>query len=98
MVSAMKAPGGMALSDIQADIDARRYSVAKAKIDALVTTWQRFSAGPDSCSGQGIGDIMVTFSRIPVVEPEHAADGSQPFDHLQFLCQRRLPPTADARR
>lgn len=42
MVSAAKAPGRMALADIQADLDAHRYSVAKAKIDAFVTTWQRF--------------------------------------------------------
>ena len=77
MVSAVKAPGRMALADIQADMDARRYGVAKAKIDAFTMTWQRFEAGPDSCSGQGIGDIMVTFSKIPNVE-DGAAAGSQP--------------------
>lgn len=64
MVSSIKAPGRMALSEIQADMNARRYSLAKAKIDAFVNTWKRFESGPDSCRGSGIGDIMVTFSKI----------------------------------
>jgi hypothetical protein len=64
MVSAMKAPGRMAISDIQADLNAGRYDMAKKKVDALLSTWQRFSSEPNSCRGAGIGDIMVTFSKI----------------------------------
>jgi len=82
MVSAMKAPGGMAIRDIQADMNAGRFEVAKEKVDALAQTWQRFSSGPDSCSGAGIGDVMVTFSKIPDrtnVEPNGPANRSQPF-------------------
>jgi hypothetical protein len=81
MVSAIKAPGGMAISDIQGDMNAGRYDIAKEKIDAFMTTWQRFSSGPDSCRGAGIGDIMVTFSKIlghTNVEPDGTANRSQP--------------------
>lgn len=65
MVSAIKRPGGMALGEIQEDMHAGRYDVAKEKVDVLMTTWQRFSSGPDSFRGEGIGDIMVAFSQIP---------------------------------
>jgi hypothetical protein len=64
MVSAVKAPGRMALSDIQADMNAGRYALAKAKMDAFATTWQRFESGPYAYSGPGIGDIMVVFSKL----------------------------------
>ena len=64
MVSSIKAPGRWALREIQADMNAGRHDLAKAKIDAFVTTWQRFESGPDSCRGSGIGDIMVTFSKL----------------------------------
>ena len=64
LVSAVKAPGRTALSEIQADMDAGRHAVAKAKIDVLMSTWQRFDSGPDSFRGSGIGDIMVTFSKL----------------------------------
>lgn len=65
LISAIKAPGRMALGEIQEDMHAGRYNVAKEKIDVFVTTWQRFSSGPDSFRGEGIGDIMVAFSGIP---------------------------------
>ena len=81
MVSAIKAPGGMALRDVQADMNAGRYDIAKEKIDALTAAWLRFSSGPDSCRGAGIGDILVTFSKLPVhtsVEPDGAANRSLP--------------------
>ena len=68
MVSAVKAPGRMAIADIQTDLSAHRYIVAKAKMDAFAMTWQRFEADPDSFKGRGIGDIMVTFSKIPNLE------------------------------
>ena len=64
MKSAIKAPGRMALSEIQTEMNAERYALAKTKLDALMDTWQRFDSGPDSCRGSGIGDIMVTFSKI----------------------------------
>jgi hypothetical protein len=64
MISAMKAPGRMAIQEIQADMKGGRYDLAKAKIDALADAWQKFEAGPDSPSGPGIGNIMVTFSKI----------------------------------
>ena len=64
MVSALKAPGRMAIGDIQQDMHAGRYDLARAKVDAFMRIWQRFSSGTDSCHGAGIGDIMVTFSKI----------------------------------
>ncbi len=64
LVSSVKAPGRMALGEIQADMNAGRYELAKAKIDTLMDTWQRFDSGPDSFRGAGIGDIMVAFSKL----------------------------------
>ena len=68
LISAVKAPGRMAIEDIQADMAAERYQLAKAKIDLLADTWHRFDSGPDSFHGSGIGsgigDIMVTFSKL----------------------------------
>jgi hypothetical protein len=84
MISAVKAPGGMALGEVQSDMDAGRYENAKAKINALADTWQRFNSGPDSCSGLGVGDIMVTFSKLDTNyttvarERAGAANQSQP--------------------
>jgi hypothetical protein len=54
----------MAISAIQADMEAGRYGDAKDKIDAFAQTWQRFSSGSDAGRGAGIGDIMVTFSTM----------------------------------
>jgi len=82
MISAVKAPGGMALREIQSDMNAGRYESAKAKINAFADTWQRFNSGPDSCSGLGIGDILVTFSKLDTngtaAAPDGAANRSQP--------------------
>jgi hypothetical protein len=64
MISSVKVPGSMAIREIQEDIQAGRYDLAKAKLDAFQKTWQRFSSGPDSRTGAGIGDIMTTFSTI----------------------------------
>jgi hypothetical protein len=64
LISAIKAPGRMALTEIQTDMNAGRYDVAKAKVDVLMTTWQRFDSGPDTFSGSGIGDIMIAFSKL----------------------------------
>jgi len=82
LVSAVKAPGRMALTEIQEDMNAGRYQLAKAKIDVLKDTWQRFDSGPDSFRGLGIGDIMVAFSKIDTnrivahPEPSEAASGT----------------------
>jgi hypothetical protein len=84
LISAVKAPGRMALGEIQADMNAGRYQLAKAKIDLLVDTWQRFDSGPDSNRGLGIGDIMVVFSKLDtnsiVAHPESSGvtNGSRP--------------------
>jgi len=64
LISAIKAPGRMALGQIQADLNAGRYALAKAEIDTFMDTWQRFYSGPDSFRGLGIGDIMVSFSKL----------------------------------
>lgn len=64
LISAIKVPGRMALNEIQTDMNAGRCSLAKAKIDVLMDTWHRFDSGPDSFRGFGIGDIMVSFSKL----------------------------------
>ena len=63
LISAVKVPGRMALGEIQTDLNAGRYALAKAKVDIFRDTWQRFASGPDSFRGSGIGDIMVAFSK-----------------------------------
>ncbi|HXR05459.1 MAG TPA: hypothetical protein VN836_12200 [Verrucomicrobiae bacterium] len=91
LISAIKSPGEMALNDIQADMNAKRYEIAKEKIDVFLKTWQRFSSGPDSCSGAGISDVVVTFSKMPGgisatnVEPDGTANGSQPGHSISNL-------------
>jgi hypothetical protein len=69
LVSAIKVPGTMAIAEIQGDLRAGRYEIAKAKIDALMVTWQRFAADADSFSGAGIGDIMQVLSKVEVNDP-----------------------------
>jgi hypothetical protein len=64
LVSAIKVPGNKAIADIQSNMNEGRYKLAAAKLQALKDTWQRFDTGPDSFSGRGIGDIMVTFSKL----------------------------------
>ncbi len=100
IICAVKVPGEAAIRDIQADIDAKRYDVAKEKVDAFLKTWQRFSAGPDSCSGVGISDVMVAFSKMPGgisvtnVEQDGATNGNQPFRSET----NRAPAAADSTR
>lgn len=69
MISAVKVPGQMALKEIQTDMHAGRYEIAKAKIDEFAATWQKFNSGPDSSSGPGIGNVMVAFSNIEANQP-----------------------------
>jgi hypothetical protein len=84
LVSAIKAPGGIAIAEIQGDMNAGRYNLAKAKLQAFLDTWKRFEGGSDSFSGPGIGDIGVVFSKIDTngpmnnAEPGGPAEGSQP--------------------
>jgi hypothetical protein len=84
IIMAIKSPGGMALRDIQADMNAKRYELAKEKIDVFLRSWQRLSSGPDSCTGAGISDLTVTFLQMPGgiheanVQPGGAANRSQP--------------------
>ena len=64
LISAIKAPGRMALGEIQADMKSGHYELAKAKIEVFMGTWSRFDRGSDSFGGPGIGDIMASFSKI----------------------------------
>lgn len=64
LVSAIKVPGRMALTEIQTDMSAGHYDVAKRKIDIMVSAWQQFDLGPNVFSGPGIGGIMGAFSRL----------------------------------
>jgi hypothetical protein len=84
IISFIKSPVLFALRDIQADMNAKRYEIAGQKVDVFLRTWEKFSSGPDSCSGTGIRDIIATFSEMPGginatnVEPGGAANRSQP--------------------
>ncbi|HVU09233.1 MAG TPA: hypothetical protein VHG89_11885 [Verrucomicrobiae bacterium] len=64
LISAIKTPGRMALEGIQTDMNAGRCDLAKKKIDILMDTWHTFDSGTDSFRGSGIGDIMVSFSKL----------------------------------
>ena len=64
LMSAVKAPGKMAIEDIQKDMNEGRYDLAKTKLQIFKETWQRFNNEPPLNSGRGIGDIMVAFSKI----------------------------------
>ena len=68
LVSAVKVPGKTAIAEIQTDLNDGRYDLAKAKLQAFSVAWEQFNNGPDSFNGRGIGDIMVTFSKI---DPNH---------------------------
>jgi len=63
LMSAVKAPGRMALGEIEADLLGGRSDVAKAKIAALKKQWDVFES-EEGFSGQAIGNIMVTFAQI----------------------------------
>ncbi|MCX6550463.1 MAG: hypothetical protein NTY02_05555 [Acidobacteria bacterium] len=63
LISAVKAPGRMALDTIQADLEAGRYDVVKLEVGALKKRWAAFSADADD-RGPGIGNIMADFSKL----------------------------------
>jgi|WetSurMetagenome_2_1015567.scaffolds.fasta_scaffold809766_1 hypothetical protein len=84
LMSAIKAPGRMALDVIEADLQAGRLQVAKAKMAALRRHWEAFEREA-GFRGQAIGNIMVTFGQIDSAaetnkeaEPDGPANGSQP--------------------
>jgi len=62
-MSAVKAPGRMALVDIQTDLHAGRWDLATAKLEALRKQWAVFE-GEHGFRGHAIGNIMVTFGQI----------------------------------
>ena len=85
LMSAVKAPGRMALDSIEADLQAGRLEIAKSKLAALRKQWSVFES-EGGFRGEAIGNITVTFSQIDIAaetnkiaEPHHAADASQPF-------------------
>ena len=84
LMSAVKAPGRMALDAIDADLQAGRLDMAKSKLAALRKQWSVFE-GEAGFRGQGVGDIMVTFSQMDIAaetnniaEPDGPVNGSQP--------------------
>ncbi len=86
-MSAVKAPGRMALGEIEADLFAGRSDTAKMKIAALRKQWAVFESETEF-RGQAIGNIMVTFGRIEATaepakkaEPDGPANGSLPVVH-----------------
>ena len=62
LISAVKAPGRMALDKIAADLQHGNIDAASTKLQILRSEWERFEkeVGP---SGAGIGNVMVEFSR-----------------------------------
>jgi hypothetical protein len=72
IIMAIKNPGAMALNEIQADMNAGRYELAKGKIDILQKSWQKFSSGPDSCTGTGLSDIVKTLSALDDRQDGHS--------------------------
>lgn len=63
LMSAVKAPGRMALDRIQQDFAAGRDEVAKAKLAALRRQWAVFEDEP-AFRGQAIGNILGPFFEI----------------------------------
>ena len=69
LMSAVKAPGLMALEEIDTDLQRGNVAVATAKLQILIAEWRRFRE-ENTLSGAGIGNIMVEFSHIPAPEEE----------------------------
>jgi hypothetical protein len=84
LMSAIKAPGRMALDSIEADLEAGRLEIAKRKLAALRKQWSVFESEA-GFRGEAIGNIMVAFSQIDIAaetnkiaEPGGAANRGQP--------------------
>ncbi len=69
MISAVKAPGRMALDEIVTELQRGDVASATTKLQILKSEWDRFEK-EDGLSGVGIGNIMVEFSRTPAPEKE----------------------------
>ena len=69
LISAVKAPGRMALDEIVTELQRGDVASATTKLQILKSEWDRFEK-EDELSGVGIGNIMVEFSRTPVPEKE----------------------------
>lgn len=63
LMSAVKAPGRMALDEIQADLQAGQIEIAKDRLVVLRKQWATFES-EGGFKGQAIGNIMVTFSQM----------------------------------
>jgi hypothetical protein len=84
LMSALKAPGRMALDSIQGDMQAGRMEIAERKLSALTKQWALFES-EGGWRGQAIGNIMVAFSQIDVAagtnrigKPGGSTNRSQP--------------------
>ncbi|PWU18901.1 MAG: hypothetical protein C5B50_07745 [Verrucomicrobia bacterium] len=64
MDSNVEVPGRMALIDIQKDMNEKRYNLAKAKLQVFLDTWQRFGGEPKRPGYRGLGDILISFSKL----------------------------------
>ena len=64
-MSAVKAPGRMALDSIETDLQAGRIEIAKSKVASLRKQWSVFESEA-GFRGEAIGNIMVTFSKIDI--------------------------------
>ena len=69
LISAVKAPGRMALQEMATDLQRGDVAAATAKLQILRSEWDRFEKD-DGLSGVGIGNIMVDFSRVPINSKE----------------------------
>jgi len=61
LICNIKNPGKSAIFEIQADLDAGRFDVAKQKVHAFAKSWEEFSSDTDSWSGRGIMDVPIIF-------------------------------------
>lgn len=64
LVSAVKVPGGKAIADIQGDLEAGRYELAKEKMSAFAGIWSRFNRDSDANAGLGIGDVLLVLNKV----------------------------------
>ena len=74
LVSAVKAPGRMALLSIQADLEAGKTKLALAKLKRLHEEWSGFERGTQSFTGRAIGSIMPALHEVEqqIEQEEHS--------------------------
>lgn len=68
LISAVKAPGRVALEEIETDLRHGNIADASKKLQILKAEWKRFEESDGI--GSGIGNIMVEFTNAPVPEEE----------------------------